>query len=323
MKAVSLFAGIGGFDLGFERAGIETTLQCEINPRRSEVLARHWPDVERHDDITTLERLPGCDVVTGGFPCQDVSVAGKRAGLAGERSGLWFEYARLLRESRPPWVVIENVPGLLHSNKGRDLGTILGTLGELGYGWAYRCLDGQFFGLAARRLRVFIVGSLGSRRAAEVLFEPGGVPRDSPPGREAGESAAIASLSGIGSGGPDDNDAQAGRLVVSHTLSAEGHTLDGASQHAVVAGTLSGGAHPGGFNGQAVDNLLITGAPRRLTPVEWERLQGFPDGWTAGLSDTQRYKALGDSVQVPVAEWIGRRITALPDLMRAIEGELR
>lgn len=162
MKAISLFSGVGGFDLGFERAGIETVLQAERDPHCLEVLARHWPETERVTDVRDVvnswqrserprsgEGRSGgngdtaradvaaqrdgsaCDLVYGGFPCQDVSVAGKRAGLGGERSGLWFEFERVLRELRPRWAVIENVPGLLSSNNGDDFAVILGALDEL------------------------------------------------------------------------------------------------------------------------------------------------------------------------------------------------
>ena len=126
----SLFSGIGGFDLGFERAGMECAWQVETDIRARGVLARHWPEVERYEDVRNVGRndLRAVDVVCGGFPCQDVSIAGRRAGLAGERSGLWFEFHRVLDELRPRWCIIENVPGLLSSNAGRDFATILSGL---------------------------------------------------------------------------------------------------------------------------------------------------------------------------------------------------
>jgi DNA (cytosine-5)-methyltransferase 1 len=187
----SLFSGIGGFDLGFERAGMDVRWQCEIDKAARGVLRRHWPDVTLYEDVrdvgTGAERV---NVVVGGFPCQDVSVAGRRAGLAGERSGLWFEFYRILAEVTPEWVVIENVPGLLSSNAGRDFATILRGLVELRYGVVWRVLDSQHFGVPQRRRRVFIVGYLGDGRAAEVLFEREGSAGDSVSGGETGTDIA-------------------------------------------------------------------------------------------------------------------------------------
>src|SRR5690625_1755314 len=163
--------------------------QVEIDSQARQGLAHHWPEVQRFEDVTNVGRsnLPKVDVLVGGFPCQDLSVAGRRAGLAGERSGLWWQFHRIISELAPRWVVIENVPGLLSSSSGRDLGIILGALGKLGYGWAYRVLDAQWFGVAQRRRRVFIVGHAGDRAApATVLFEPNRRTWDPPPRREAG-----------------------------------------------------------------------------------------------------------------------------------------
>src|SRR5215831_15701165 len=197
MRAVSLFSGVGGFELGFDRAGIETVLQVEQDPVCLSVLARHWPETERRDDVRQVDarafggrgrdvaravhrsdaeslrpqwrdEVDGpVDLVYGGFPCQDVSVAGQRAGLSGQRSSLWFEFERILSELRPRWTVIENVPGLLSSNAGRDFARILMGLGELGYGWAYRVLDARWFGVPQRRRRVFVVGCLGDQARAQ------------------------------------------------------------------------------------------------------------------------------------------------------------
>jgi len=200
----SLFAGIGGFDEGLRRAGMRDRWQVEIDPTCRNVLARHFPDSRRHDDVTTAtSALGSVDLLCGGFPCQDLSVAGRRAGLAGGRSGLFYEFARLAAEIAPRWILLENVPGLLSSNQGRDMGAVLGTLGELGYGWAYRILDAQHFGLAQRRERVFIIGCLGdAASAAQVLFEPTSCGGDSPPRRETGEGAAGTLGGGTPGGGP-------------------------------------------------------------------------------------------------------------------------
>jgi DNA (cytosine-5)-methyltransferase 1 len=210
MRFISLFSGIGGFDLGFDRAGMECAAQVEFDEQASAVLARHWPDVPRFKDVRGVGKhnLPTVELICGGFPCQDVSVAGKRAGLAGERSGLWFEFHRILDELKPEWVVIENVPGLLSSQGGRDFAVILQGLVELRYGVAWRVLDAQYAGVAQRRRRVFIVGHLGDGRAAEVLFERDGSHWDTPPRRAPGQVATQALAGRLGSGGPDDNKAQ-------------------------------------------------------------------------------------------------------------------
>jgi DNA (cytosine-5)-methyltransferase 1 len=148
-------------DLGLYRAGFEHVAFCEADPYRREVLARHWPGVPVHDDVRTFEYEGQVDLLAGGFPCQDLSVAGKRAGLAGERSGLFHEYARIADSVVRPggFLLIENVPGLLSSNSGRDMAIVVRTLADLGFAsLAYRTLDSQFFRVPQRRRRVFIVG---------------------------------------------------------------------------------------------------------------------------------------------------------------------
>lgn len=190
MRFGSLFSGIGGFDLGFERAGMECAWQCEIDPKAQDVLRKHW-GVKIYDDVRTITKdAEPVDLICGGFPCQDVSIAGKRKGLAGERSGLWFEFARIIDELEPKWVVIENVPGLLSSNRGQDFAVIVQWLANRGYGVSWRILDAQYFGVPQRRRRVFIVGSLGNGDSAKVLFESEGLSGDTPQGRKAGEGIA-------------------------------------------------------------------------------------------------------------------------------------
>jgi DNA-cytosine methyltransferase len=186
----SLFTGVGGVDLGLERAGCKIAFQCEVDPWRRRVLARHWPHVPCYHDVRALrgEELPHVHLLCGGFPCQDLSVAGRRAGLEGERSGLFYEFARLADELVRPggYVLIENVPGLLSSpgrdketgidRTGRDFAIILATLADLGFhDLAYRVLDSRFFGVPQRRRRVYIL----ARRARgsvcrEVLLESAG-----------------------------------------------------------------------------------------------------------------------------------------------------
>lgn len=181
---------------------------------------------ERESDVKQIDKV-NADVITGGFPCQDISLAGKQAGLSGAKSKLWWEFARILDTSRPRWVIVENVAALLSSNNGHDMGAILGALGEIGYGFAYRVLDAQFFGVPQRRRRVFIVGCLGdTRRASQVLLEPEGGCWDPPARGEAGPVAAALTRSGLGGGGPDDNLAQANHLIASTLTSGGASQLD-------------------------------------------------------------------------------------------------
>lgn len=442
MNVVSLFSGIGGFDEGFRRAGFDVAAACEIDPACRRVLRRHFPEMEIYDDVQTITETTFAgrtvDVLVGGFPCQDLSVAGRRAGLAGKRSGLWFEFLRIIGSYLPRWVVIENVPGLLSSHGGADFAVLLRGLVECGYGVAWRVLDAQYFGLAQRRERVFVVASLRSGRAAEVLFEREGGGWHPAPRREAGERIAATLTAGIGAGRgvnapgrrrEDDvnlvgfgdgidrarcltthegnrqdfesttmisvfgqtgqshfseqpatlrahgGDAAGGsEFLVAYTLRAEGHDAgedgmgrgtpliaidlrNGTEGH--VAQTLQAGGmgeergcninsipHTFAFTertraeGRTVETseelaYSLTDASkggnphsskiagsfgvRRLMPVECERLQGFPDSWTAygddgkPISDSARYRMLGNAVAVPCAEWIARRIAKIEE----------
>lgn len=159
MNVLGLFSGIGGFELGFQRAGFTIAAMCEIEPYAQSVLRRHWPGVPLYADVRELtgERLRcdgiHVDVITGGFPCQDISLAGKGAGLGGERSGLWREYLRVIREVRPSWVVIENVSAL----RSRGLDTVLRQLAEIGYDAEWHCIPASAIGAPHRRDRIWIV----------------------------------------------------------------------------------------------------------------------------------------------------------------------
>jgi len=196
---------------------------CESDRWRRGVLAARFPGIPVHEDVRDLARggtLGGVDLLCGGFPCQDVSVAGRHAGLAGERSGLFFESARVANAFRSGRVLVENVPGLLSSNGGRDFGVVLGTLADVGYGLAWRILDSRHFGVPQRRRRVFIVGELADRdpraaaeRCGQVLAVGPRCPGHPATRRKARPDVAVASLSGLGTGGPDDNDGQGNRLI--------------------------------------------------------------------------------------------------------------
>ncbi|WP_016895767.1 DNA cytosine methyltransferase [Mycobacteroides abscessus] len=366
LTVVSLFDGVGGFPLALQRCGAEIKATIEIDKHAAAVSARMFPDATQFDDVTKVSGddiraagfVPDRGVLTAGWPCQDNSVAGRRAGLDGARSGLWWEVVRLLDETRPRWFIGENVPGLLSVNNGRDFGAVLGSLGELGYGYAYRVLDAKYFGVPQQRRRVFIVGHLGAPfgAAAQVLLEPQGGERDSAQGSETRPGATspdtcctgvtgrddaltVSTLQGGGKRGYRiDAESAAGNHLIVQPLAIRGR--DGGSQLEIGPeggpyNTLRAG--DGGssrqslvaITGQHTHTLTAEGfdasedgtgrgtpivndtAVRRLTPLECERLQGFPDAWTDGQSDAQRYRQMGNSLAVPVVEWIGRGIMAV------------
>lgn len=375
MKFLSLFSGIGGFDLAFERAGMTCDTVCEIDKQAQTVLRRHFPHSRLIDDVRKVGKQShepkSIDVICGGFPCQDVSIAGERAGLAGKRSGLWFEFARIIDELEPQWVVVENVPGLLSSNRGRDFAEIIQWLVKRGYGVCWRVLDAQYFGVPQRRRRVFIIASFGSGSSAEVLFErescarhfdQGGAqekdiarPLTASPsasgrydasnetflpvvadtitsmysrnrGASAGNSSKTHNLFAVGAlqahakahghAMTTQQAAESGQLVtreIAQSLTSNyGKNPDNSDTSLgptlAIVGALHNGT-PGRDASDAGNGHLVNGV-RRLTPLECERLQGFPDGWTDGQSDSARYRQLGNAVAVPVVSWLAERIKA-------------
>ena len=168
----STFTGVGGADLGLEWAGFRIAWQCELDPWKRSILAAHWPDTPIHDDITTLHDPEPVDVMIGGFPCQDLSVAGKRKGFDGERSVLAFEFLRVAESLAPRWLILENVPGLLSSNRGRDFARLVDEVVACGYGLSWRVLDARYFGVPQRRRRVFLVA-----RRADAVVDSGAASR--------------------------------------------------------------------------------------------------------------------------------------------------
>ena len=200
MRHASFFSGVGGLDLGFEKAGIKTVSVCEIDPYASSVLAERFPDAPNLGSITEVQAhdIPEADIWSGGFPCQDLSTAGKRAGFAGKRSSLAFTFLDLVEQRRPRWLLLENVPGLFTSNKGADFARLLHEVEQLGYSVAWRTLDARYFGVPQRRRRVFIVASLERDRAAEVLLECEGCERHPQPRWTQGKDAANGTQGGLG-----------------------------------------------------------------------------------------------------------------------------
>jgi DNA (cytosine-5)-methyltransferase 1 len=405
---LSVCSGIEAATVAWHQLGWEAAGFAEIEPFPAAVLAHHYPAVKNLGDMTNYKEwdLGTIDLLVGGTPCQSFSVAGLRKGLADPRGNLALVYCGILDHFRPKWCVWENVPGVLSSNGGRDFGSFLGALAELGYGFAYRVLDAQYFGVAQRRRRVFVVGYLGDwRPAAEVLFEPESVRGDPAPSREARQKVAGTLKGGSGSRGyPDPSDGNGGMLTIAMSSGQAGAEIriDGGAptltclhEAPIAAGALCKETFSGGMGGRpdsaaaahvlpvAIQGNLIgrnAGGPngvgasadgtmytltkadvhgvaqptaafkwnmgakahgigyaeeqsptfdtkpdsiavmaqmavRRLTPVECERLQGFPDGYTnipwrkqPESPDGPRYKALGNSMAVPVMAWIGRRI---------------
>lgn len=260
---ISLFSGVGGFDLAASEAGIPTIAACEIDKAARGVLADHFPDTHIYldvkevtgDSLRSLGADPGRTVLTAGWPCQGNSVAGRRGGMDDERSGLWAEVARILAEFRPAWFVGENVPGLLSVAGGWDYATVLGDMARLGYGFAWRVLDARRFGVPQRRRRIVLVGHLGDdgRAPAQVLLEPEGGGRNPAESitprpifaRRTGSGAHFRSVSPAvtakwakGTGGPagdeDQNLALSVTGTTTHALTAEGHD---ASENGTERGT--------------------------------------------------------------------------------------
>jgi DNA (cytosine-5)-methyltransferase 1 len=287
---VSLFAGVGGFDLGMEHAGHRPVGQVEIDAACRSVLEKHWPDVPKHDDVKTARRWAdeqgfrrNIDFVCAGFPCQDVSVAGARAGLSGARSGLFFDAVTFASYVEAKVVVLENVPGLLTSNQGRDFGVVLSVLADAGFeDIEWRVLDSQFFGVPQRRRRLFIVASSGRHSRRAILTELGSVCRNS--AKSGTKKQRVANKT----------------TGKAKTLSFDTQFGSNANVFKEISPTLKASQQPPSISNK---NVL-----RRLTPVECERLQGFPDGWTSGQPNTVRYRQMGNAVTVNVIEWIGRRL---------------
>ena len=203
LRYLSVCSGIEAASMAWEPLGWQPAAFAEVEKFPSAVLAHHWPQVPNMGDMNNHEQwdLPAIDVLVGGTPCQSFSVAGLRKGLRDPRGGLMLTFLEIAQRRRPRWIVWENVPGVLSSHGGRDFGAFLGALGALGYGWAYRVLDAQWFGVAQRRRRVFVIANLGDDGApAKVLFESESVRRNPAPSREAGERTAADAAGGAGDG---------------------------------------------------------------------------------------------------------------------------
>ena len=321
----SVCSGIGAPEVAWQPLGWRCAFVSEIDPFPRAVLTHRLGagtgnGPEMFGDFTQIgaDDAEPIDLLVGGTPCQSFSVAGKRLGLDDPRGNPAIEYLALARRLRPKWLVWENVPGVLSSNGGRDFGAFLWIMGKCGYGFAYRVLDAQYFGVPQRRRRVFVVGYLGDwRRAAAVLFEPESMRGDCPPRRETGQApaAGIAARAGNGSRSVNGN----GNLIAAFGGNNTRGPIDVAT-----ARNAHGGPH-GRLDFESETFVVYRTSPtlramrpaiRRLTPLEAERLQGFPDDWTLisyrgkPAADGPRYKGTGNSMAVPVMRWIGERIDA-------------
>ena len=318
MRYGSLFSGIGGFDKGLDDAGMECAWQCEIEPFPVRVLERHWPQVPKYGDIREVDPrgLGRVDLICGGSPCQDVSVAGKRAGLAGERSGLFFEFVRIADAIAPKWLLFENVPGLLSSNKGEDFAVVLGEI--TGYRpavpgkWrnsgivvgpkraaAWRVLDAQYFGVAQRRRRVFIVASAGDGSGpTAVLFEPESGSGNPPPRREAGAVAPTIPASGAGTSRTGNERTEADMLVTAATLTtAHGRRPGGRRKEDdvnLVTQALTGTfANGGADDNKAQGGFLVPDVSRALTTSN-QRIDGETE--TFVLQSAMAFQCHGSNI---------------------------
>ena len=394
MKYLSVCSGVEAATVAWHSLGWQPVAFSEIESFPSAVLAHHYPNVPNLGDMTKYKEWnlnESIDILVGGTPCQSFSVAGLRKGLEDPRGNLALTYVGILDRFRPKWFIWENVPGVLSSGGGRDFGSFLGAVAECGYGFAYRVLDAQNFGVPQRRRRVFVVGHLGDwKPAAEVLFESESLSGDFKSGRKtrksvtgfvessfgqyredviAGTTKASGGVLGGGSetfltvyeNHPSDSRVKemgetcqtvtstwgtgGGNIPfvqnVSYALQGSGstskrsngmgykeeqsYTLNTTDVHGVAFGWQNSS-----HQGMSVDTISPTldksktpavyaasTAVRRLTPVECERLQGFPDNYTqipwnkkvsVDCPDGLRYKAMGNSMAVPVMNWIGTRI---------------
>ena len=387
MNYLSVCSGVEAASVAWKGLDWNPLAFSEIEKFPSEVLQHHYPNVENLGDMTNYKEWDfgrkSVDVVVGGTPCQSFSVAGLRKGMEDPRGNLALTFCAILDKFRPKWFIWENVPGVLSSNKGRDFGSFLGALAELGYGASYRVLDAQNFGVPQRRRRVFVVGHLGDwRPSAEVLFEPKSLSRHIEESRKKRKDAPRDTKIGVDTSGPlqardykdmgtdglnktsakmipllhqDHIDALCARdykglnsdsldkkAIVEvfqnhpqdsrvtemgdtcHSVTARWGTGGGNVPFALAENTigrqpLNGGNGDGYTEKTPMYTLNATGvhgvsnnmAVRKLTPVECERLQGFPDNYTnikENCPDGHRYKAMGNSMAVPVMRWIGERI---------------
>jgi len=273
-----MFTGIGGFEVGFPKEW-ECVGYSEVDKYAIQIYEKHFPNHKNYGDARKIDtkQLKDFNLLCAGFPCQSFSIAGKRKGFEDTRGTLFFEIARILADKRPRYFLLENVKGLLSHDEGKTFQTILGVLTDLGYEYQWQVLNSKDFGVPQNRERVFIIGHLGGEPRPEVF----------PLGEDDGTTADV-----------------------------QGHSANTLTARYYGAETTGTYVEEGELNAQEIQQLNQPSYRiRRLSPVECERLQGFPDGWTEGISDSQRYKCLGNAVTTNVIEAIGTR------LLKAVEEE--
>jgi DNA (cytosine-5)-methyltransferase 1 len=286
IKVAGFFAGVGGLELGFDRLGAETKFLCENDLYAIRVLEEHFCGTRLHGDISSLARLPKVDAVLAGFPCQDLSAVGRRAGIAGERSGIVDTLFDLIEASpaKPKWIVLENVPFMLQLQRGQAMAHVIGRIEALGYAWAYRVVDTRAFGLPQRRRRVFILATRGRTNPADVLL--------------------------AGDADPDNREPLP--ELARGFYWTEGNTGLGWAVDAIP--TLKGGSALSIPSPPAMwmpDGRIVTPDIR-----DAERLQGFQPNWTKPaegsptMYERRRWRQVGNAVSVPVAEWLARNLAA-------------
>lgn len=333
MRYFSVCSGIGGFELGIGERG-KCVGFSEIDKYAIQIYQKHFPSHKNYGDIKKIDakKLPDFDLICGGFPCQSFSVAGKRKGFNDARGTIFFDICRIIKIKKPRLILLENVKGLLSHDDGRTFIAIIAALDELGYDCQWQVLNSKDFGVPQNRERIFVVGHLRGSRRPQVfpITQSGKVHTKA----QQGSGETIAPCLHAASGGPDVNDLfveipeatrggyAVARLGDSINLSVMGsktrrgrvgkgvaQTLDtGMQQYTIYQkprGKSRGGAHAiaPAMTGKSYEHNN-TLALRRLTPRECERLQGFPDDWTAGVSDTQRYKVCGNAVTTNVVRAI-------------------
>lgn len=339
VNVLSLFSGVGGFDIGLENAGMRTIYQCEWDKHARSVLDRHWPDVPKWGDISTLTGAEILrhgtppDVVAWGSPCQDMSIAAgaKRVGINGSRSGLFYEGIRIIKELReltngryPRVSIWENVVGALSSNNGADFGQVLYEMDEAGAHFSeWALLDAQYFGIPQRRRRVFLVSVFDSA-VAEGCPEPllpvtESLRRNPKKGKPKKQETSSETFTGSKRNSNIIGSEIVGPLNTSDAKMISNQYIDENKcvvEPVTVAFDTQFGSNAAVFEETSPTIKASQQSPsinsemmvRRLTPIECERLMGWPDDWTAGNSDTQRYKQCGNGVASPVAQWVGKHV---------------
>jgi len=297
LRACGLFAGIGGVERGLERHGHKAILLAEIDEPAQSVLKRRFPGAKIAGDVRLIEQLPDCDLLTAGFPCQDLSQCGKTEGIHGRNSSLVGEVFRLVESAakRPDWLLLENVPFMLRLDSGRAMTLIVSELARLGYRWAYRTVDARAFGMPQRRRRVVLLASREKENDPRCVLFADNRPQ------------------------PPESDS-AGAYGFYWT---EGSTGLGWGSDCVP--TLKSGSSFGIPSPPAV----WIPSERRIVTIDIrdaERLQGFPANWTARAKATEgrsgeRWRLVGNAVFVPMAAWVGRRL-AKPGRCRVDPGEV-